>query len=114
MAELGIRNFTDRVLILKAIHRGIAQVNKNSPDKKPITDTAPSTKLFGSGPLDSLGIIHLVTAVEEIIKRDLDLEVVIVEDLFEIDEHPLETIQSFADHVERVVVKKRMAMQARD
>ena len=112
-AEHDIRNFPDRVHILKAIHQGIDQANSLSPDKPPV-EKAPSTKLFGSGPLDSLGIIHLVESIEQYIMRELGIEIMIVSDLFEIDEHPLETVQSLADHVERLVVKKRMDMQRRD
>ena len=108
-----IRNFPERVVILKAIHRGIDRVNDANPDKPPI-DKAPTTKLFGSGPLDSLGIVNLIIAVEDDIKRELGIEIVVVEDMFEIDDHPLETVQSLADHVEKVLAEKRQSMQARD
>lgn len=107
------RNFSERVAVLKAIHRGIDQVNDMNPDKPPI-EKAPTTELFGSGPLDSLGIIHLITAVESDIKKQIGLEIVIIQDLLEIDDHPLATIQSLADHIERVVALKRQDMQRRD
>jgi acyl carrier protein len=107
-----IRNFADRVAILKAIHRGIDDVNRLNEGKPPI-DKAPATKLFGEGTLDSLGIMHLLAAVEGHLERDLGMEIVIVSDMFEIDDHPLETVQKLADHIERVVTKKRASMQVR-
>lgn len=109
-----IRNLAERVVILKAIHRAIDHINSANPDRVPL-EKAPGTELFGSAAaLDSLGIMNLIVAVEENIKRDMNIEIVIVGDMFDIDNHPLQTVQALADHVERVVAKKKQAMQARD
>ena len=69
------------------------------------------TALFGNaGNLDSLGLISLITTVEQKIEEDFGMTLTLLDDIDGIEkENPFETIKTLSDYVASILEKKKSA-----
>ena len=72
-------------------------------------DKSSNTALFGSGGgLDSLGLVSLVTTVEQKIEEKLGLTATLLEDVDLLEnDNPFRTVNSLAEYVASVLEKKQ-------
>ena len=65
---------------LRLIYRAIDEIRDSAPDS-PEIEKSPETRLFGDGgALDSLALVGLIVAVEELLYDELDLEVTLADE----------------------------------
>ncbi|MGP0091074.1 MAG: hypothetical protein ACLPKB_14110 [Xanthobacteraceae bacterium] len=94
--------------ILEAVYAGIDQLNRQSPDAKPIRKT-PDAPLYGSdSDLDSLGLINLVVAVEQSVEQRLNVPITLVDDKALSQEvSPFSSIAALVDYIEKLLQERK-------
>jgi acyl carrier protein len=86
----------------------IDELNGQLPKEEKI-DKSIDAALFGSdGKLDSLGLISLVTTVEQRIEENFEVMVTLLQDTEVLEnENPFKTIKTLSDYVTAVLEKKK-------
>jgi len=98
---------TNNEKILGAIFEAIDDVNGHLPKEQKL-EKSFDTVLFGNrGKLDSLGLVSLVTTVEQKIEEKFGISATLLEniDLLEND-NPFESVTSLAGYIASVLEKK--------
>jgi len=97
----------DEEKIMQAIFDTIDEVNGQLPSDRKINKT-PDTALFANGgTLDSLGLVSLVTTLEEKMEDAFGLPVTILEEIEVLeDENPFETILTLQQYLKETILKK--------
>ena len=92
---------------MQSIFGAIDEINGQLPKGKKI-EKSINTALFGNGgKLDSLGLISLVTAIEQRIEEDLGMPVPILEEMEALEnDNPFETIATLVDYIVFKLKKK--------
>ena len=92
---------------LEAVMEAIDELNGQLPKEEKL-DKSPDTVLFGSGgSLDSLGLISLVTTVEQQIEERFGITATLLEDIdLPENDNPFRTVSSLADYVASILEKK--------
>jgi acyl carrier protein len=100
----------DTEKVVQAVMESIDELNWQLPKEEKL-EKSIDTLLFGSeGKLDSLGLISLVTTVEQKIEEDFGMTVTLLDDLETLgEENPFETIQTLSDYVSSILEKKKSA-----
>lgn len=85
--------------ILQAVMDAIDELNGQLPKDERLEKSA-DTPLFGSGgSLDSLGLVSLVTTLEEVIEEKFGTTITLLEDIDALEnDNPFETVRTLADY----------------
>ncbi|MEP2944645.1 MAG: hypothetical protein ABJN11_10415 [Lentilitoribacter sp.] len=90
--------------ITKCIFSAIDIVNEQIVDGPKIEKSANTALLGSDSTVDSLSLVNLIVALEEIISNELDTQISLVdEDLLSSSEQPLATVSSFVKFVEKKI-----------
>lgn len=94
----------DRESLRTCVRQAIEEVNEQLPPEQRV-DSSPNAKLFGQGaPLDSLGLVNLIVAVEEALTDELDLEITLAnEKAMSRRSSPFQSVDSLLDFVEELI-----------
>jgi D-alanine--poly(phosphoribitol) ligase subunit 2 len=86
--------------IKSCLWKAIDTVNQQSDEKHRVTH-APNALVFGpSGPLDSLGLLNLVFAIEEQIEKEWGVTIVLMDQrVMSQPNSPFESVDALAEHV---------------
>lgn len=87
--------------ILEVVYAAIEEVNGQLPPDQQLAK-GPDTILIGDGgTLDSLGLINLVSAIEELLNLEMGVEVVLMdEELLAQENGPFRTVASLVKCIE--------------
>ncbi len=86
--------------ILEAIFRAVDDSNKLAPPGAQLTKESSTILLGEGGVLDSLGLISLIVAVEEVLKNDLGLQAIVLDEEALADpDGPYRTIDALANWI---------------
>lgn len=101
---------TNNEKIVQAVMEAIDELNGQLPKGEKI-EKSTDTALFGNhGNLDSLGLVSLVTTVEQKIEENFGMTVTILEKMEDLEnENPFETVKSLSDYVASILEKKKSA-----
>jgi len=93
--------------VMQAILGSIDEINEQLPKGERL-DKSIDTALFGSGgKLDSLGLVSLVTTIEQKIEEGFGTIVTLLDDTAILEnENPFKTIKTLADYVASALEKK--------
>ena len=93
--------------IVQIILSSIDELNEQLPSEERLVKST-DTALFGDGgTLDSLGLISLVTTIEQRIEDDLNAMVTLLQDISDIEnENPFRNVQSLADYIATLLEKR--------
>lgn len=96
--------------IVQSVMESIDELNWQLP-KGGKLEKSLDTALFGdAGILDSLGLISLVTTVEQKIEEDFGMPLTLLDDIEALEEeNPFETIKTLSDYVASILDKKQSA-----
>ena len=97
---------TDNEKIMQAVLEAIDELNGQLPKGERLGKSA-DTPLFGTGgSLDSLGLVSLVTTVEQIIEEKFGAATTLLENIDAIEnDNPFETVKTLADYVASILEK---------
>ena len=86
--------------ILKTIYKTIDETNEVLAPEKQL-DKSPDTILFGqSGHLDSMGLVNFIITLEELIKEEFGVNIVLADERAMSQKNsPFRTVGSFADYI---------------
>jgi len=100
---------TNNTKIIEAVMEAIDEFNGQLPKEQKLNKAADAA-LFGSGgSLDSLGLVSLVTIVEQKIEEKFGITATLLEDVDLLEnDNPFRTFNSLADYVASVLEKKRI------
>ena len=92
--------------IVLAVMEAIDELNEQLPKEKRL-DKSVDTALFGSeGNLDSLGLVSLVTTVEQKIEENFGEFVALLEDIDLLENvNPFKNVKTLADYIASVLEK---------
>jgi len=96
--------------IVQTVMESIDELNWQLPKEEKL-EKSIDTALFGAaGNLDSLGLISLVTTVEQKIEENFSMTVILLDDIEALEEeNPFETIKTLSDYVASILEKKKSA-----
>lgn len=94
----------DRDSLRGCVRLAIEELNEQLPPEQHVEDK-PDAKLFGQGaPLDSLGLVNLIVAVEEQLVDELDVEVTLAnEKAMSRRTSPFQSVDSLLDFIEELI-----------
>lgn len=89
---------------LEIIYDAIDQVNAQDENSAKITKS-PDTPLLGSGStVDSLALVNLVVAIEQLVSDHANKSITLVdESVFSSPDNPLSTVGSLARYLEKLI-----------
>lgn len=96
----------DNEKVTQAVMDAIDELNEQLPKEERL-ERSIDTQLFGSkGSLDSLGLISLVTTVEQIIEEKFGVTATLLEDIDILDEeNPFKNVKTLADYITSIMEK---------
>lgn len=90
--------------ILQAVFKAIDTVNQARPPAQRLRKAADAALLGSDSPLDSLGLVNLVVAVEEEIAEEFGVTVNLADErMRSMANSPLRTVQSLVGYLSSVV-----------
>ena len=96
--------------VTQSVFDAIDELNGQFPKEERIDKSIDSALFGGEGTLDSLGLISLVTTVEQKIEEDFGITVTLLDDIDVLeDENPFETIKTITDYIASILEKKKSA-----
>jgi len=100
-------DMSNKEKIMESIIEAIDELNEQLPEESRLQKSI-DTPLFGQGSmLDSLGLVSLVTTLEQKIEKNLGKNTTLLEDIVGLDDdNPFRTINALADYVTLVLEKK--------
>jgi acyl carrier protein len=98
---------TNNEKVVQAVMEAIDQLNEHLPRENKL-EKSVDTSLFGSGGrLDSLGLVSLVTTVEQKIEEHFGITATLLEDIAGLEDgNPFKTVKTLADYATSVLEKK--------
>lgn len=99
---------TNNEIIMQAVMEAINELNGQLPKEEKIEKSA-NAALFGSGgKLDSLGLVSLITTVEQKIEEKFGITATLLEDIDLLENNnPFDTVSHLVDYIASVLEKKR-------
>ena len=93
--------------VTQAILGAIDEINGQLPKGEKL-EKSVSAALFGDGgKLDSLGLVSLITTVEQRIEEDFNMTLTLLEEVADLEkENPFRTVQGLADYITSILEKK--------
>ena len=97
---------TDNEKVIQSVMAAIDELNEQLPKEERLKKSV-DTALFGSGgTLDSLGLVSLVTTVEQKIEENFGITATLLEDIAVLeDENPFENVKTLVDYVTSIMEK---------
>lgn len=93
-------NFTSKEFILELIYSIIDDHNNLNPDDLKIEKSLDTILLGSGGKLDSLGLVNLLVGIENIIQKNIDQNIFIIEEILFLDENgPYHNINNLLDYI---------------
>ena len=94
--------------IVQTVIEAIDELNEQLPKEEKL-EKSSDTELFGSGGhLDSLGLVSLVTTVEQKLEENFGMTATLLEDIAALEnDNPFKTVKTLADYVASTLEKKR-------
>ncbi len=94
----------DKEKIIKVIYDAIEEINDQLPKSRKLEKT-PDTILFGTdGKLDSLGLVNLIVAVENIVDEELDETITLADEkAMSLKNSPFRTVTTLAEYVQSLI-----------
>lgn len=87
---------------INIVHRAIEMVNKNKADEDKISTDSDTNLMGDASTLDSLTIVNLFVAIEQVIEDETGEVVIVVDqDAIGTDEHPFRTVATLAEHLDK-------------
>lgn len=92
---------------MQAIFSAIDEINKQRPKEERLGKSIDAV-LFGSdGKLDSLGLVSLITTIEQKIEEDFGISMTLLEEIAALEkENPFKTVGTLADYAASILGKK--------
>lgn len=97
----------DSEAILEVIYRSIDEVNEQQPPDKRVGKSLDTVLLGEGSPLESLGVVNLIVALEQNLELRLGVSASLTDDerLYRSDS-PLGTVRSLAGHLADVLASR--------
>ena len=97
---------TNHEKAIQAVMDAIDELNEQLPKEERL-EKSVDTLLFGSGgSLDSLGLVSLVTTIEQNIEEKFGISITLLDDIAELEnDNPLSTVSSLTDYVASILEK---------
>jgi acyl carrier protein len=107
MSETQTQKF-DREQVVESVLTAIENLNTQLPEEQHVEQSA-TAKLFGQdAPLDSLGLVNLIVAVEEQLSDDLDLELTLAnEKAMSRRTSPFQSADKLIDFIEELIKEEQ-------
>ncbi|MCX6250462.1 MAG: hypothetical protein NTX61_06900 [Bacteroidetes bacterium] len=86
--------------LLHIIYNCIDELNlQNEPDKQLLK--TEETVIFGkASPLDSLGLVNLIVALEDAVNDELNIEIILADErAMSMESSPFKTVSTLADYI---------------
>ncbi len=92
--------------IVLAVMEAIDELNDQLP-KEDKLEKSINTALFGNGgKLDSLGLVSLVTTIEQKIEENFGITATLLEDIADLEnDNPFSTVKTLADYISSTLEK---------
>ena len=100
---------TEITKVTQAVMDAIDELNEQLPKEERL-EKSIDTPLFGSGGnLDSLGLVSLITSVEQKIEETIGVNLTLLEDIAVLeDENPFENVNTLAGYINSIIEKNRV------
>ena len=86
--------------IISIIFDAIDEVNQDYPKEEQLKKSSDTPLAGASGTLDSLGVVILLTAVEQGLEDELQATIALADDeAFSSENSPFADVNAFADHI---------------
>ena len=97
---------TDNTKVMQTVLEAVDELNEQLPKEERL-EKSVDTPLFGDGGrLDSLGLVSLVTTLEQKIEENFGVTATLLEDIADLeDENPFRNIKSLAVYVTSIMEK---------
>lgn len=91
--------------LIQLLYQVVDEINEDFDNESEMLLKAEDTVLYGEGgKLDSIGLIRLISTVEEFVEDKYDKEIVLVdEEALNMEESPFHTIATLATHLQKVI-----------
>jgi acyl carrier protein len=94
--------------VTQAVLSSIDELNGQLPKDAKLGKSLDTALFGGNGSLDSLGLVSLVTTVEQNIEENFGVTVTLLDDISVIEgENPFKTVKTLSDYVSYVLEKKK-------
>jgi D-alanine--poly(phosphoribitol) ligase subunit 2 len=99
---------TSRVQVTDTVLNAIDNLNLQLPEEQHV-ERSETAKLFGNeAPLDSLGLVNLIVAVEEQLSDDLELDLTLAnEKAMSRRTSPFQSVDSLIDFIEEMIKEEQ-------
>jgi acyl carrier protein len=90
--------------LTKTVYKAIDVINEQLPEDRKIEKSANAPLMGDNGSLDSLGLISLVTSIEELIEADFGKSITVLEELESLeDKNPFESVNTLVCHITEIL-----------
>jgi D-alanine--poly(phosphoribitol) ligase subunit 2 len=94
--------------IIQSIMEALDELNEQLPEESRLEKSVDTPLFDTGGKLDSLGLVSLVTTIEQKIEENLGISTTLLEDIVDLEsDNPFRTITTLADYVNFVLEKKQ-------
>jgi len=97
----------DRDRVMRTLFRAIDAVNPELPRGRKLPKSADTVLLGDRSALDSLGLVNLIVATEQMVQEDFDVPVALLDEALSPEDSPFQTVGSLADHLQSLLEKAR-------
>ncbi|MCK5505612.1 MAG: hypothetical protein KAJ10_10640 [Thermodesulfovibrionia bacterium] len=92
--------------IVQAIMASIDEVNEQLPKEEKMEKSDDSVLFGNGGILDSLGLVSLITTLEQKIEEQFGITATLLEDIADLEnDNPFETVQTLANYTASILEK---------
>lgn len=92
--------------IVQAIMASIDEVNEQLPKEEKMEKSDDSVLFGNGGTLDSLGLVSLITTLEQKIEEQFGITATLLEDIADLEnDNPFETVQTLANYTASILEK---------
>ena len=87
-------------LILELIYSMIDEHNKLNPDELKLEKSLETVLIGPKGNLDSLGFVNFLVEVEDVIKKNIDQDICVIDELLFLDENgPYSNVENLTEFI---------------
>lgn len=96
----------DSEKVLQTVMGAIDELNEQLPKEERLEKSVDTPLFGGGGKLDSLGLVSLITTLEQKIEKNFGMTATLLEDIALLeDENPFENVKSLSDYVASALEK---------
>ena len=91
----------DRNQVVEMVYKAIDEINEQREDTGIIIEKNIDSTIFGTGgSLDSLGLVSLIIALEQVVLDDCGVEIILADEkAMSLEDSPFKTVSSLVDYV---------------